>query len=347
MTTSFALRLGLALALVVGACSGRDSEPAAAALPPCPDPNLLACSGLYGEHGESWATRAIAPDVLAYEPGLQFWSDGLTKTRYLRLPPGTRIDTTDPDGWIFPIGTSFWKELSWQGRRIETRLMQKVTDQAWYFMAFAWNADGSDAIAVRDGQRNVPGTEGDAYEIPSARDCFTCHGGRPDKVLGFETLALSLPAARGLRLEELAARGLVTTPLAPLAIPGDATAQAALGSLHVNCGVACHNPTPGALASWTGMYLRLDHDALDSVDHTRTFLTTVGVPSAYEPPAPGPFFRIAPGDIAHSAIAYRDAQRGTPAQMPPLATHRVDRDGLAQVEAWIESLRPAPHDAGP
>lgn len=331
-------RFALGVLFVLSCSAASEPVPATGSLPACPDPDLLACTGLYGPNGETWSTREIASDVLAYEPGLQFWSDGLLKTRYVRLPAGTRIDTSDPDAWIFPVGTAFWKEFRSDGRLIETRHMLKVSERAWYFMAYAWTADGSNAVAARQGQTHVPGTPGDSYEIPSDQACYTCHGGRPDKILGFEALALSLPNARGLPLTELVQRGLLTEPPTVLPIPGDPTAQAALGYLHVNCGIACHNPTDGALASWTGMHLRLESTALDTLEHTRTYATAVGVPSGFKPPGAGPFFRIAPGDIEHSAIAYRDGQRGNPAQMPPLATHTVDEAGLAQVKAWIQAL---------
>jgi hypothetical protein len=46
--------------------------------------------------------------------------------------------------------------------------------------------------------------------------------------------------------------------------------------------------------------------------------------------------RVAPGDPAASAIFVRMSARGTPAQMPPIATEHVDADGLAALTSWIE-----------
>lgn len=300
---------------------------------------MLACSGLYGPLGESWAEKKVADDVLAYQPGVEFWSDGLDKRRWIRLPAGTRIDNSAPDAWKFPIGTAFFKEFSYQGRLIETRHMLKVTELAWYSMAYLWNAEGTDAVAVRDGVRDVEGTPGNTYEVPTREACFTCHDGSPDQVLGFEAVTLGMPGAAGLNLAELARRKMLTSEQSTeLTVPGDAETRNALGYLHINCGVACHNDSPRAMANWTGMHLRLEPGELGSVADTGLFRTAIGVASGFAPPGPGPFFRIAPGDPAHSAILYRASQREGPAQMPPLATHRVDAEGLQRLRVWVESL---------
>ena len=38
-------------------------------------------------------------------PRYPLWSDGAEKQRYLSLPPGTQIDTSNMDDWKFPVGT--------------------------------------------------------------------------------------------------------------------------------------------------------------------------------------------------------------------------------------------------
>lgn len=325
-----------------GACASEPENPGvapASSLPACPDPDLLACSGLYGQNGESWADKQIAADVLAYQPGVQFWSDGLDKRRWVRLPPGTRIDTSNPDGWVYPIGTAFWKEFSHRGRRIETRYMLKVTEQAWYAMAFAWNEDGSDTTPARHGVQNVAGLEDGSYEIPSAESCYRCHGGAVDEVLGFEAIGLAMPNATGLTLEELGRRALLTAPVAKPSIPGDEPTREALAYLHSNCGLACHNATPNAEASWTGLRMRLESGELSTPQATGVFRTAIGVKSGFVPPGEGPFLRIAPGDPEHSALLYRIGQRDSRAQMPPLGTRRIDSEAIARLRSWVQELR--------
>ena len=53
-------------------------------------------------------------------PTEALWSDGAVKRRFIYLPPGTTIDTTNMDEWVFPVGTKFWKEFSVDGRKLRT-----------------------------------------------------------------------------------------------------------------------------------------------------------------------------------------------------------------------------------
>ena len=81
------------------------------------------------------------------------------------------------------------------------------------------------------------------YEIPSRDACKSCHLGRIDNVLGFEAINLASPGATvngavpGSGLAGIKTL-LSKLPTSPLVIPGDTTAQAALGWLHANCGIA-------------------------------------------------------------------------------------------------------------
>src|SRR5262245_7866666 len=69
-------------------------------------PQRLSETGLFADIGR----ETLAPGVVAYAPRFQLWSDGAEKRRWLWLPPGTRIDTSDMDSWVFPVGTKLWKE---------------------------------------------------------------------------------------------------------------------------------------------------------------------------------------------------------------------------------------------
>src|SRR5262249_8955098 len=68
-------------------------------------------AGLYA----SFAAGTIAPRLRAYEPRYALWADGLAKRRWLDLPAGQKIDTSDGDHWGFPVGTRFWKEVATAG----------------------------------------------------------------------------------------------------------------------------------------------------------------------------------------------------------------------------------------
>jgi hypothetical protein len=305
-------------------------------------PSHLACTGLYAD----WASLTIAPGVRAYTPGFTLWSDGADKSRYIYLPPGTQIDTTDMDQWTFPVGTKLWKEFRLGGLRVETRLLWKRPDFTWLRTTYAWSIDQSTATELTTGRRGWNGT---SYEIPAQAACQDCHAGRLDNVLGFEAVSLAAPAATGLTMSGLVAARLLTQPPAgPIVVPGNATESAALGWLHANCGIACHNTTSFDCAST--LFMRLNVASLATVQATDTWNTAVGKPlsgldTAFAPP--WPMQRITPGDPMTSAVSYRASVRDTnPAQsnqMPPLDTHVVPGAGVAILNAWIQSL---PRDAG-
>src|SRR5205814_7486285 len=89
-------------------------------------PQHLRCTGLYA----SWERQTIDPANRAYAPAVPLWSDGAQKRRWIFLPAGTRIDSSDMDEWRFPVGTRLWKEFSFGGRHVETRLLWKVGEAA-------------------------------------------------------------------------------------------------------------------------------------------------------------------------------------------------------------------------
>jgi hypothetical protein len=88
--------------------------------------------------------------------------------------------------------------------------------------------------------------------------------------------------------------------------------------------------------------MRLTVSDLGSVQSTDAYATAVGVPSNFQPVAGQKFLRIAPGDVAHSAVPYRalarDSASQSGVQMPPIATHVPDMAGVALVDAWITTM---------
>jgi hypothetical protein len=298
-------------------------------------PALLACTGLYSD----WPSRTIAASAVPYDPGLHLWSDGAVKNRYIALPSGTRIDTSNMDEWTFPVGTKVWKEFVLGGVKIETRYLFKQVNGSWAYTTYQWSTDQTTATELTAGATNVNGT---SYEIPNLEKCRVCHNGRLDFILGFEAISLSSPLAMGLPMATLVADGLLTSPPAtPLTIPGDATASAALGWLHANCGTACHNSSHYALAGPTGFFMRLEAAKLSSVQATDTYLTGVNITATFKEPDGGSILRIAPRDPTDSCVVFRAGYRdthGEKIQMPPDDTHVVDSADLDVVKSWIGSL---------
>jgi hypothetical protein len=330
---SLATRLISAAALsLAGGCQMFESYRYCSELPPAQRaalPARLSETGLYAD------VRAdtLAAGVMPYRPVFELWSDGASKRRWIALPPGTRIDTTDMDSWQFPVGSSLWKEFSRDGRRIETRLLRRTGPGQgdWAAMAYLWNDAGDEATAVLDGVRDARGT---SHDVPAANECAGCHGGRPSRVLGFSAIQLSGDAPLGmLTLDELVRRDLLTAPPAGrLELHAEPVARAALGYLHVNCG-HCHNqerPARVGLRCFdpeNELDFLLRARELGGVTQTAAYRTAVGE-------------AIKPGDPGGSEVVKRMSGRSRfPPSMPPLASERVDERGLAEVEAWIRGLR--------
>jgi hypothetical protein len=294
-------------------------------------PQLLSQTGLYADLGTD---EALATSVAEYRPRFELWADGAEKRRFVRLPPGSSIDTNDMDYWVLPIGTRLWKEFRSDGVRVETRLLEKTGEGAWRMLAYAWDESDADAMLVPRGVENARGTD---HDIPSAVMCGECHHNVPDKVLGFGAVQLA-HAGPGTTLATLVDDDrLSAPPIGALELPGDDRAQAALGYLHANCG-GCHNPRSGIFPT-VRQELRLEVASLGSVEETTIYRSTVDVPLQGVAPSPEtPELRIAPGDPAQSAIAHRMGSRDPLVQMPPLASEVVDEMGVAAIEAWITAL---------
>ena len=262
----------------------------------------------------------------------------------MALPPGTEVDVSDPDAFEFPVGTQFWKEFrvrqgeSGPFHPGETRLLRKLAS-GWAATTYVWSEDGSTALAQNDGVADLHGT---GHRVPTRNQCFECHWGRDDLILGWDRVMLG-PGASGSVLEAL-------PELAGVAAPGDAIERAALGYLHANCGVSCHNETLDAQGRHSGLYLRLEADSLASAMQTGAFTSGInkvpsaGAPIQELPPPPGglSFYDLLPGSPERSLVLARMRVRQNLAQMPRLATERVDPAGIALVEAWIEHMAELP-----
>jgi hypothetical protein len=315
----------------------------------------LRCAGMYSDI----AAKKLAPELRSYKPALELWADGAQKQRYIALPAGAKIDTSNMDEWVFPNGTRLFKEFKLDGKRIETRLYEKGMDGTWRHASFRWKDDESDAERM-DGGVFIPrgGPDVPPYQIPSANECNDCHQGRTDKVLGFEAVNLGLAGAEGLTLATLVSEGLLTNAPSSrtLVFPEDATgkAAAALAWLHVSCG-PCHNRSSAAQGEKSRIYLLTKASQLDAeggaatVDSLDAFTTTVGKATTLDIPDGGGamFYVIKGGDPSASRVSYLSGRRvsatGNPnekEQMPPIVTRLVDALGHALLDAWITALPP-------
>ncbi len=310
----------------------------------------LDCSGLYTD----FAAKTVAPENKPYTPGVQFWSDGAIKSRFLYLPPGAKIDITSFDEWTFPDGTRVWKEFKVGGKRLETRLFAKIKG-SWQHTTYRWNDAETDAVRKDNGEKVVIPGQTAVYEIPNTGQCDYCHMGRTDSLLGVEAVSLGLASAQGITLASLAADGRfsATPPATTFAFPEDTTLRAApaVGWLHANCG-GCHNSNPNAAAAFVGLrflvrpsQLRPDGGTA-AVTDLDVWTTAVNVDSSRTNVDAGvPYKRIAPQHPELSLASILSGRRATGTeepttdiQMPPLVTRQVDTVGHGLLDAWITAL---------
>jgi hypothetical protein len=321
--------------------SGDDA--AGDALPPAScdagvEPVALACTGLYAD----WSHLTLAPDVQAFTPGATMWLDGADASRWIWLPAGSKIDATDPNGWSFPVGTKIWQEIRLLGQRVETRYVTKQAPGVWFRTTFAWNITETAAPSLMTGQTSARGLP---YDIPSVAQCGQCHGGAADFVLGFEAVSLAMSKSTGLNLQSLRqGQRLAHDPGGMPVVPGDPTTAAALSFLHANCGTSCHNRGPDAPGGAIGLFLKLTLDGsgklASSPGQTDTWLTSVNVPSSLTPYGvdAGSFWRVRPGDPAHSSIVWTSSRRDGVVQMPPIDTQLVDQNDVQLLSTWVSSM---------
>lgn len=311
-------------------------------------PPLLSKTGLFQASPER-----IAADCRPFAPQYPLWSDGATKRRWIRLPKGATIDARDPESWSFPVGTRFWKEFSFAGKKVETRLIEKRGPSRWWYATYAWNDEQTDAVLVGPaGRRNVAEiAPGVSHDLPGQTDCRACHeGSGRDPVLGFSALQLSSdrdpnaphaerPPEGTLDLAKLLAerrltgapRAWATTP--PRIAAATPTARAALGYLHANCW-GCHNEKDSVGS--VGLSLRAsitatetDQPTLKTAWQVKSHFQTPGVPDDQR-------LRLTPGHAASSSIVFRMRSRHPVHQMPPLGSELVDEAAVDLLTRWID-----------
>jgi len=307
-------------------------------------PCLLSQTGLFVP-----GTTTVDPHNRAYSPQYPLWTDGALKARWIRLPQGATIDARDDDQWSFPVGTKFWKEFSFAGRRVETRFLWRAQADTWVFASYVWNDEQTDAaLAPIEGVRQAADIgDGKRHSIPSIEDCHSCH--ESGNVLGFNALQLSTdrdplaPHAETLapdmvtvktlvdeqRLQPAKA-DLVTRP--PRIDATSPVARAALGYLATNCGICHHNGAP------IDTRLRLRAAKGQSTGDLLALLRTA--PTSWEIPTveSGATRFITPRHPELSSLVTRMKSRRPSTQMPPLGTVTVDQDALALIKEWITEV---------
>jgi len=298
---------------------------------PVTGPMLLSETGLYSDFG----ARTIAPELIAFAPRYEFWSDGAKKGRWLYLPPGTKIDTTQIDDFVFPVGTKAFKEFRVGGKLVETRLLMKVREgsgsKVWWQAPYVWKDDGTDAVATLGGAVDALGT---THDVPKQEDCLNCHGDVSDVLIGVSAIQLADPANDQLTAWNAAGRFTVAPPPG-IDVPGTGAVKGALGYLHANCG-HCHNARAVRLNDQTQMRLRLLVEQ-KTPEVTGAYTTTIGtvMKHALENDVTQILVK---GDADKSGLWLRMG-RSDLFRMPPAGTETIDDAGRDVIRQWIASLQ--------
>ena len=339
------MRAAFAAASVVLLAASVRAVPPMAALP-----ERLSDTGLYLP-----GTQTVDSRNRPYSPQYPLWTDGATKARWIRLPDDARIDARTADVWMFPRGTTFWKEFSFAGRKVETRMLRRTGAGSWSYGSYVWNDAQTEATLAPE--QGVPAVAevapGKRHDIPGREDCRACHENGATPALGFTALQLSddrdpaAPHAEALQDGMLTLRTLITERLLEPAshtmpghsprIAGDDRTRAALGYLTANCG-HCHNEqSPVATVRFplraSGFASRAQTN--DMMARLLARVTDWDLPNR----EPGSSAMITPGAPDLSVLLVRMRSRRPSTQMPPLGTVVPDREALELISAWITSLK--------
>ncbi len=293
--------------------------------------------------------------VYIYEPAAKLWSDGAEKERYLALPGLDQAHLTPYGGWDMPEGTIVVKNfilprderspvLSLQ--RIETRLLIRK-DGEWHGFTYEWNEDETDAVLLTGfKERELPYINSEGvmedyhWYYPSRADCLNCHTDASNHLLGVSTPQLNhwftYPTS-GVEDNQISALDWISIFDEPAGDPArlptmvdygdtnESLARRARAYLASNCS-NCHQP-----GGPTGRNIDLryeipieDMNAVSVIPQEDFGIKDAAI--------------ISPGQPDHSTLLYRMSSTTEGHRMPPLATSRVDEEGVEIIRQWIQSL---------
>lgn len=320
-----------------GTFESRASPPAGSLVtnPLAPLPDALAEVGIYPHAPD---LSVVADAAIHYVPAWPLWSSGSEKHRYLVLPEGATVDTSDPERWVFPAGTLLFKTFLYGdgengcARPVETRVIRKAEDGSWDYAVYGWDASGLEA-SLLDIAEPVPIAvmgEGGAFDhhVPARIECRACHESFVAEVLGFSRIQLSVPRIEGEgdQLEVLAAAGALSAENdAEIIDDPDDTTRRVLGMFTGNC-VHCHNGSGGPSSSFD---LRHDVALANTVNQkTQSSASASGI-------------RIVPGSPEASILFLAfSGETDDPevSEMPPMGIDVRDQASIELLRAFILEL---------
>lgn len=262
-----------------------------------------------------------------YSPQYPLYSDGAAKRRWVYIPEGASIDTSNPDAWVFPQGTILFKEFSVGGKKVETRVFEKVTNQsgfsAWRTSVYVWLTNQLDADLLKvdsfytQTEAEMSPYQASAianqYRMATLTQCQTCHSSPKDVSQGFNYLQLS-DASKAINVFALDNLGYFSNSINRLdVIPGNDYERSAIGYMQTNC-ATCHNGTgPGPH--------NFKHLSTSRTLAEEPLIKSIGASSGL----------VTFGAPANSRLYSRMANKS----MPKVTLFLQDSIGLKRLEDWI------------
>ncbi|MBK9029921.1 MAG: hypothetical protein IPL61_01030 [Myxococcales bacterium] len=351
--------LGCAVVALAAACGGGDAMPdcevAPGAGPVMPTTGVCKQLSTYRLFTDL-PGQVAAPELYAYDVAVPLFSDYADKQRWLYLPPGAAATWSDADALEFPVGAMLVKTFAYPhdrrdpgaGRRLlETRVLLRQTGQ-WKAATYVYRDGAADADLAAAGDvldaswiDDDGATRTNAYVVPDANQCLTCHGEHRAVMtpLGPKARHLNRPALDGAgdQLAQLIASGRLTgAPVDPSMWPADPAIDAAAAPLaararawlDVNC-AHCHNPTGAART------LGLD---LSSAQTDPQALGVCQPPVTAGAGAGGRRYGIVPGQPDASILVFRLESSDPEFRMAALGRNLVHAESVALIRAWISAM---------
>jgi len=279
-----------------------------------------------------------AVGVEEYDVQARGWADGASSRRFVAVPGSPMVNRGGPLSraslWIDP-GGALVKTLYLDDAPVETQVL--YNSGTWQGYTYRWDSAGKTATLVPEEGETVE-IKNQTWRYPSRSECMICHNQRSLFGIGFTTPQLNRTNSDGLaQLEQwlkkkivLDSRNLKARRAVKLADPYDPKSgtleERVRAYLHVNC-AHCHYPT-GLGGRST---LHLEHHV--PLAHTGMINVTPLVGLLGKPEGK----LIVPGDAELSELLVRMNRRGA-GQMPLFGSHQIDKDGVALIRDWINSL---------
>ncbi len=281
------------------------------------------------------------------------FTDYAQKKRFVYMPNNSKANyVSDDESLNFPVGAAIVKTFYYDqvlpsntARIIETRVMIKRST-GWTFAEYVWNDQQTEAYLLQGGSTTAVSfkhngvTQNINYEIPSEAQCATCHNsGEQPLPIGTKPQSLDnlYTYADGSKnqLAKWIEKGFLTANL-PATINSvvdynDTSKDLNLRArsyFDINC-AHCHHDDGSAY------YVDLRFAFNESSN-----FENLGVNQGAGIPVPGVSHGliVQPQNAPESSLYYMMSTNNPMVKMPRLGRTIVDVEGLALVEAWINSL---------